>query len=112
MPHWRNKGHSHFRVSRSWPYLTASFIFPNSLRKWTSRRLAWARGKNLALLIGELLQALLQPLAAPFATLSHHFTFYLSQTRKYSLGLIHIGAFHPCFVLSQTVEETATTLPF
>jgi hypothetical protein len=74
--------------------------------------LAWARGKNLTLFIGELLQALLQPLATPFATLSHHFTFNLSQTRQWFLELIHIGGFHPCFVLSQTVEETVTTLLF
>ena len=87
-------------------------MFPSSLRRRTSRRLAWARGKNLALLIGELLQALLQPLAAPLAALSHHFSFYLSQTPKLSLGLIHIDAFHPCFVLSQTVEDTVSTLLF
>jgi hypothetical protein len=39
------------------------------------------RGKNLAVLPGEFLQALLQSLAPPFAALGHHFTFDLGQCR-------------------------------
>src|SRR5580693_890899 len=96
MPHCRNKGHNHCWVCRSRPYLTVSFTSPNSLRRLTSRCLAWLRGENLALFIGELLQALLQPLPPPFAALGHHFMFNLSQTRPRSLGLIHIMTLRPC----------------
>src|SRR5271169_3274592 len=96
MPHCRNKGQHHCWVSQSWPYLTVSFTLPNSLRRLTARCLAWPRGKNLARFIGELLQALLQPLPPPFAALGYYFTFNLSQTRQSLLGLIHIMTLRPC----------------
>ena len=40
----------------------------------------WARGKNLAFFLGQLLQSFLETLPAPLAGLGHHFTFDLGQT--------------------------------
>jgi hypothetical protein len=43
------------------------------------RRLRWARGENLALRVGQLLQALLEPLPAPGVGLGQDFTFDIGQ---------------------------------
>jgi len=56
-----------------------SSIAPNSLCSVSGRRLRWRRGKNLAGLIGKLLQALLQALASPFTGLGHDFLFDFDQ---------------------------------
>ncbi len=96
MPHCRSQGTQPLVGLPVTPASrTVDFTSPNSLRRLTVRRLTWARGKNLALFISELLQALLQPLPSPFAALGYHFTFDLSQTWQWLLGLIHIMTLRP-----------------
>jgi hypothetical protein len=56
---------------------------PNSLRSVRFRRLRWRRGKNLAMLIGELLQACLQPLPRPLAAFGGHFMFDVGKTGEW-----------------------------
>src|ERR1039457_1421626 len=51
------------------------FISPNSLCNPSVRRLRCRRGKNLARLTGELLEAFLKTLRPPFTGFAHHFAF-------------------------------------
>ena len=70
-------------------------MLPSSLRMVSFRCLRCPRGKSLALLIGEFLQALLQPLSTPFTALGYHFRLDLRQARKRLLRCIHMSTLLP-----------------
>src|SRR6185437_10308836 len=67
----------------------------SSLRRVSFRCLRCPRGESLALLIGEFLQTLLQPLSTPFTALGYHFRLDLRQPRKRLLRCIHMSTLLP-----------------
>src|SRR5579862_6912985 len=80
-------------------------MFPSSLRSVSFRSLRCLRGKSLALLIGEFLETLLQPLSPKFTGLGYHFALDIGYTRQRLLGCVHMSTVLPlgCFCVDRGI---------